>query len=96
MLSVILLATQVLIASPPAVAPAAVCETGGAAGIIVQGGKTANTGIIVQGGLQPSADAGIIVQGGKTAGSGIIVQGGLQPNATSDPAATDKCEKPKL
>ena len=77
------------------VTPNDVCPPGAPAGIIVQGGRTAQSGIIVQGGLQPSADAGIIVQGGKTAGAGIIVQGGLQPSGPSDAAAKEKCDKPK-
>jgi len=108
MLIALLIAAQAPVAVAPGVAPTVVstvraqpvasnevCPAGAPAGIIVQGGKTAGTGIIVQGGLQPSTDAGIIVQGGKTAGAGIIVQGGLQPSAPSDSAAREKCDKPK-
>ncbi|MGI8611313.1 MAG: hypothetical protein ACR2KH_03420 [Sphingomicrobium sp.] len=83
MLSTILLATQVSVASPPAVAPDA--------GPIVTMSTIEPAHI-----CESDGSAGIIVQGGKTAGSGIIVQGGLQPSAPGAPAATDKCKKPKL
>jgi hypothetical protein len=104
MLTVLLIAAQVPIA--PVVAPGAistlkpatpseVCAAGTPEGIIVQGGlqPSASSGIIVQGGK--TAGDGIIVQGGKAPSSGIIVQGGLQPSASSEAAATEKCEQPK-
>lgn len=104
MLTALLIAAQVPVApvvAPGAVstlkpaAPSEVCAAGRPEGIIVQGGlqPSASSGIIVQGGK--TARDGIIVQGGKTANSGIIVQGGLQPSASSEPAATEKCEQPK-
>ena len=65
------------------VAPNEVCPVVTPDGIVVQGGlqPSADAGIVVQGGLQPSEVAGIIVQGGKTADAGIIVQGGKTGNA---------------
>jgi hypothetical protein len=103
MMTVLLIAAQVPVApvvAPGAVstvkpaAPSDVCAAATPEGIIVQGGlqPSAGAGIIVQGGK--TASSGIIVQGGKTAGSGIIVQGGLQPSASSETAA-EKCEQPK-
>lgn len=105
----LLIAAQAPVAPAPVVAPSSVstvrvqslapnevCAAGTPDGIIVQGGlqPSADAGIIVQGGK--TADAGIIVQGGKTAGAGIIVQGGLQPIAPSESGARKTCEKPKL
>ena len=82
MLIVLLMAAQAPIAPTPVVAPGSVSTVRAnsvAPNEICPGGTP--DGIIVQGGLQPSAEAGIIVQGGKTAGAGIIVQGGKTAGA---------------
>ena len=98
MLIALLMAAQAPVAPAPVVAPGfvstvsvkpvapnEVCPAGSPDGIVVQGGlqPSADAGIIVQGGLQPSADAGIIVQGGlqPSADAGIIVQGGKTAGA---------------
>ena len=81
MLIVLLMAAQAPVAPAPVVAPSVVStvRVKPVASNEVCPAGTAD-GIIVQGGLQPNADAGIIVQGGQTASAGIIVQGGLQPS----------------
>lgn len=103
MLIALLIAAQAPVTPAPVVAPGAVSTlTVKPAGSGEACAAESPNGILVQGGLQPSADAGIIVQGGKTANAGIIVQGGLQPSAvggsenSSTKAKAGNCGKAKL
>ena len=84
MLIALLMAAQAPVAPAPIIAPNLVstARVKSVAPNEVCPAVTPDAGIVVQGGLQPSADAGIVVQGGlqPSADAGIVVQGGLQPS----------------